>query len=238
MILDVGNGLGTQDRLIAETSRPRRLVAVNITEWQLTAGRDRLRDAAAAPVARRRRPAADRRQPVDGIISVEAAFHFRSRKAFFAECYRVLRPGGVLSISDISAQRWPVTPAELLAGLTQLRVFGLRRTMAMTAGQIAAEAHAAGLAEVQVRRCGDRVIAPRTAAHGGAAGEHHSRGRAAHVPTGSSGAAPRRAWRCGRGSCWPARRVAATSRSRRGWVPAARRSASGGRGSCGSGWTG
>jgi hypothetical protein len=30
----------------------------------------------------------------------------------------------------------------------------------MTAGQIAAQARAAGLAEVQVRRCGERVIAP------------------------------------------------------------------------------
>ena len=160
VIVDVGNGLGPQDLLIAETSRPRRLVAVNITEWQLTAGRDRLRQAAAAPVAgdAARLPVAG--QAVDGIISVEAAFHFRSRRAFFAECHRVLRPGGVLSISDISVQRWPVTPAELLAGLTQLRVFGLRRAMAMTAGQIAAEARAAGLAEVQVQRCGERVIAP------------------------------------------------------------------------------
>jgi SAM-dependent methyltransferase len=160
VILDVGNGLGIQDRLIAETSRPRRLVAVNITEWQLTAGRDRLRQAAAVPVAgdAARLPIAG--QAVDGIISVEAAFHFRSRRAFFAECYRVLRPGGVLSISDVSVQRWPVTPAELLAGLPQLRVFGLRRAMAMTAGQIAAEARAAGLAEVQVQRCGERVIAP------------------------------------------------------------------------------
>jgi MPBQ/MSBQ methyltransferase len=96
-------------------------VAVNITKWQLTAGKDRLRQAGAAPAAgdAARPPLAG--QTVDGIISVEAAFHFRSRKAFFAECYPVLRPVGVLSISDISAQRWPVTPAEPLAGLTQLR---------------------------------------------------------------------------------------------------------------------
>ena len=97
---------------------------------------------------------------LDGIISVEAAFHFRSRKAFFAECYRVLRPGGVLSMSDIAVQRWPVLPAELLSGLTQLRVFGLRPSMAMTAGQIGAAARGAGLAGVEVTACGDRVLAP------------------------------------------------------------------------------
>jgi erythromycin 3''-O-methyltransferase len=160
VIADVGNGLGTQDPLIAEVTRPRRLVAVNITQWQLMAGRDRLRQAAAVPVVgdAARLPIAD--GTLDGVISVEAAFHFRSRKAFFDECYRVLRPGGVLSTSDISVQRWPVTPAEVAAGLTQLRVFGLRRTMAMTAGQIVAAARAAGLAEVTVTACGDKVIAP------------------------------------------------------------------------------
>jgi len=160
VIADVGNGLGTQDPLIAEVARPRRLVAVNITRWQLVAGGDQLRQAAAVPVVgdAARLPFAD--ASVDGVISVEAAFHFRSRKAFFADCYRVLQPGGVLSMSDISVQRWPVSPAELLAGLTQLRVFGLRRTMAMTAAQIAAAARAAGLAQVQVTACGDRVIAP------------------------------------------------------------------------------
>jgi SAM-dependent methyltransferase len=160
VILDAGNGLGTQDPLIAETVRPRRLVAVNITEWQLAAGRERLTEAGSAALAAdaTRLPIAD--GTIDGVISVEAAFHFRSRQAFFAECHRVLRPGGVLSISDIPVQRWPLSPAELLAGLTQLRVFGLRPSMAMTAGQIAATARAAGLAVVEVTVCGDRVIAP------------------------------------------------------------------------------
>jgi ubiquinone/menaquinone biosynthesis C-methylase UbiE len=160
VILDVGNGLGTQDPLIAGVVRPRRLVAVNITEWQLSAGRDKIREARAAPVVgdAARLPVSD--ASADGVISVEAAFHFSSRKAFFEECYRVLRPGGVLSISDIPVRRWPITPAEVLSGLTQLRVFGLRPSMAMTVEQIAATARAAGLADVEVTTCGDRVIAP------------------------------------------------------------------------------
>ena len=97
-------GLAPRIGLIAETSRPGRLVAVNITEWQLTAGRDRLRQAAAAPVAgdAARLPIAG--QSVDGVISVEAAFHFRSRDGVFrrvlpgaasrrcAEYLRYLRP--------------------------------------------------------------------------------------------------------------------------------------------------
>ena len=59
-------------------------------------------------------------------LVAEAAFHFSSRRAFFEHCYRVLRPGGVVTMSDVAIQRWPRGPLELLSGLTQLRVFGLR----------------------------------------------------------------------------------------------------------------
>jgi SAM-dependent methyltransferase len=160
VIIDVGNGLGTQDPVIAQVLRPRRLIAVNIVQWQLTAGRDRLKASAADPVVGDavRLPIAA--GSADGVISVEAAFHFQSRRAFFDECYRVLRPGGVVSITDIATQRWPRDPFELIAGLIQLRVFGMGRTAAMTAEQITEAARAAGFVDVDVTLCGDRVIAP------------------------------------------------------------------------------
>ena len=72
----------------------------------------------------------------------------------------MLRPGGVLSITDLSAERWPRGPAELASGVAQLRVFGLRGGAMMTAAQIAAAARLAGLVDVEVTRCGDQVIAP------------------------------------------------------------------------------
>jgi cyclopropane fatty-acyl-phospholipid synthase-like methyltransferase len=97
---------------------------------------------------------------VDGIISVEAAFHFPSRAAFFAEAFRVLRPGGVLTMSDVPTQRMPRRPAELAAGLSQLRVWGLQTGAAESADAIAARAGSAGFREVRAELVGERVIGP------------------------------------------------------------------------------
>lgn len=159
-ILDVGNGLGAQDPLIAEVTRSDRLVALNITRSQLVAGRDRLAVANALGVNgdATRMPLSD--GGFDGVISVEAAFHFPSRARFFREAFRVLRPGGVLSMSDVPTQRMPKGPSELVAGVTQLRVWGLRPSAAATADEIAAMAERAGFADVELRLVGDRVIAP------------------------------------------------------------------------------
>jgi erythromycin 3''-O-methyltransferase len=159
-ILDVGNGLGAQDPLIAEVARPSRLVAVNITRSQLVAGRERLAEARALAVNgdATRLPLHD--ATFDGLISVEAAFHFPSRARFFREAFRILRPGGVLSMSDIPTQRNPRSPSELFAGVTQLRVWGLKPSAAATADQLVATIERAGFEEVELELVGDRVIAP------------------------------------------------------------------------------
>ncbi|HUH08096.1 MAG TPA: methyltransferase domain-containing protein [Egibacteraceae bacterium] len=159
-ILDVANGLGAQDLVIAEVARPRRLIALNLTESQLRAGRERLRAAGALPVVADAGRIPLARASVDGVICVEAAFHFRSRAEFFAEARRVLRPGGVLVTSDISAERGPRRFDELIAGLATLRVWGLRRDALASAAQIGRQAESAGFADVKVSRCAERVFDP------------------------------------------------------------------------------
>ncbi len=159
-VLDVGNGLGVQDPLIGELVRPRRFVAVNLTRSQLVAGADDLRRAGADPVNAdaTRLPLRDR--SFDGVISVEAAFHFPSRLRFLREAHRVLRPGGVLTMSDIPVRRMPSGPLELAAGLAQLRVWGMRSDAARTPGEIVALAERAGFVDVRARSVGDVTIGP------------------------------------------------------------------------------
>ncbi len=159
-VLDVGNGLAAQDPVIADVSSARSLTALNITLSQLLGGRERLAAAGANAVNgdASRMPFAP--GSFDGVISVEAAFHFPSRARFFAEAFRVLRPGGVLTISDVPVLRFPATPREVLAGVAMLRLWGIRAQAAATPLEIEHQVSAAGFDDVRSVLEGARVIAP------------------------------------------------------------------------------
>ncbi len=159
-VLDVGNGLGAQDPLIAGVARTRSLTVLNVTLSQLRAGRARLEEAGARAVNGDASRMPLRAASFDGVISVEAAFHFPSRRRFLDEAFRVLRPGGMLTMSDIPTHRLPRTLLEGLAAVSQLRVWGLHRGTVATPEEIVAMAHAAGFVDARATLVGDRTIAP------------------------------------------------------------------------------
>lgn len=102
-ILDVGCGLGGAISLLNQRYRGLNLIGLNIDPRQLEFARQEVRandgnhvqfvngDACRLPFAS---------DSFDHLLAVECIFHFPSRKTFFLEALRVLRPGGRLVFSD------------------------------------------------------------------------------------------------------------------------------------------
>jgi len=102
-VVDVGCGFGASLQRIDEGHRHMRLLGVNIDARQLAICRELvphrhnalrwvLADACALPLGG---------ASADRILCIEAMFHFTSRRTFFLEAGRVLRPGGTLALLDL-----------------------------------------------------------------------------------------------------------------------------------------
>ena len=102
-VLDVGCGVGGTIARLNETYQRMRLTGINIDERQIDICRGitgragnvlswEMADAGRLPFAG---------AAFDRVLCVEAMFHFASRRQFFAEAARVLKPAGVLTGTDI-----------------------------------------------------------------------------------------------------------------------------------------
>jgi ubiquinone/menaquinone biosynthesis C-methylase UbiE len=98
VIVDVGCGLGGGTRRVASHFPRARVVAVNLSHWQLTQVRGR---GVRGTVASNAEQMALGGGVADAVLAVESPQHFDTRGRFFAEAYRVLRPGGVISMADM-----------------------------------------------------------------------------------------------------------------------------------------
>lgn len=98
-LLDVACGKGASTAYLTRYFAPERVTGVNISEKQLDIARRN------APGCTFRLMSATELDFPDGsfdtIFCVEAAFHFDTRQRFLEEAHRVMKPGGVLVLSDI-----------------------------------------------------------------------------------------------------------------------------------------
>jgi cyclopropane fatty-acyl-phospholipid synthase-like methyltransferase len=108
-MLDAGFGFGDQDIHWMQRFRPRHIDGVNVSSRQVTRARQRVHEAGLTD--RITLWLADAAEPhfpdgtFDKIIALESAFHFCTRRKFFSAANRLLRPGGMLVLTDFVARQ-------------------------------------------------------------------------------------------------------------------------------------
>ena len=154
-VLDVACGAGGTTSWLRAHLPDASLTAINLSRAQLAGGKRRV------PSADFRYMDAAHLELADGsfdwVVCVEAAFHFDTRQRFVEEARRVLRPGGLLLVTDLVTRRSAVN-----AWRQRLRLpLSVPMVNEITSpAAYRALLHAAGFARVELRSERDRTLVP------------------------------------------------------------------------------
>ncbi|HRI62741.1 MAG TPA: class I SAM-dependent methyltransferase [Polyangium sp.] len=104
-LLDVGFGFAEQDFYWLEQFQIKHVIGLDITPTHVERGQQRAKDRGLSARMDLRLGSATELsladKSVDAVTALECSFHFDTREKFFAEAFRVLRPGGTIATADI-----------------------------------------------------------------------------------------------------------------------------------------
>jgi len=161
-VLDVGFGYAEPDMHWVESFGVARIVGVNITPLHVDVARRRVARRGLSERIKLHVGSATylpfKDACFDRVVALECAFHFCTRERFFAEAFRVLRPGGTMAVADML----PLPGANWSGPIRQMR----RRLIAIPKENMydrvtyADKLRASGFENVTVRSIAGNVYPP------------------------------------------------------------------------------